>query len=48
VAIQAAASEVPWGDAMPPLALAVVLLGLLLQGLSLVPMARRLGLASPP
>ena len=48
VAIQAAASEAPWGDAMPPLALAVVLLGLLLQGLSLVPMARRLGLASPP
>jgi CPA1 family monovalent cation:H+ antiporter/cell volume regulation protein A len=48
VAIQAAASEVPWGEAMPPLALAVVLLGLLVQGLSLVPMARRLGLASPP
>ena len=48
VAIQAAASPVPWGDAMPPLALAVVLLGLLLQGLSLVPMAHRLGLASPP
>jgi NhaP-type Na+/H+ and K+/H+ antiporter len=48
VAIQAAASSVPWGDAMPPLALAVVLLGLLLQGLSLVPMAHRLGLASPP
>jgi CPA1 family monovalent cation:H+ antiporter/cell volume regulation protein A len=48
VAIQAAASPVPWGDAMPPLALAVVLLGLLVQGLSLVPMAHRLGLASPP
>jgi NhaP-type Na+/H+ or K+/H+ antiporter len=48
VAIQAAASPVPWGSAMPPLALGVVLLGLLLQGLSLVPMARRLGLASRP
>lgn len=48
VAIQAAASPVPWGNAMPPLALGVVLLGLLLQGLSLVPMARRLGLASRP
>ena len=47
VAIQAAASTVPWGDAMPPLALGVVLLGLLLQGFSLVPLARRLGLASP-
>lgn len=48
VAIQAAASQVPWGEAMPALALGVVLLGLLLQGLSLVPTARRLGLASPP
>ena len=47
MAIQAAASPVPWGKAMPPLALGVVLLGLLLQGLALVPMARRLGLASP-
>ena len=47
VAIQAAASTVPWGDAMPPLALGVVLLGLLLQGFSLVPLARRLRLASP-
>ncbi|MEB3235178.1 MAG: cation:proton antiporter [Cyanobacteriota bacterium] len=47
MAIQAAARPIPWGEAMPPLALAVVLLGLLLQGLSLVPTARRLGLASP-
>jgi CPA1 family monovalent cation:H+ antiporter/cell volume regulation protein A len=47
MAIQAAAGRVPWGDAMPALALAVVLLGLLLQGFALVPMARRLGLASP-
>jgi NhaP-type Na+/H+ and K+/H+ antiporter len=46
VAIQAAASELPWGKEMPPLALGVVLLGLLLQGFSLVPVARRLGLAS--
>ncbi len=46
VAIQAAASELPWGKEMPPLALGVVLLGLLLQGFSLVPAARRLGLAS--
>jgi NhaP-type Na+/H+ and K+/H+ antiporter len=47
VAIQAAASPVPWGQAMPPLALGVVLLGLVLQGFALVPLARRLGLASP-
>ncbi|MCS5697466.1 cation:proton antiporter [Cyanobium sp. FGCU-52] len=46
LAIQAAASPVPWGRAMPPLALGVVLLGLLLQGFALVPLARRLGLAS--
>ena len=49
MAIQAAAQadRVPWGAQMPALALAVVLLGLLLQGFALVPMARRLGLASP-
>lgn len=47
IAIQAAAGSTPWGQAMPALALAVVLLGLLLQGFALVPMARRLGLASP-
>ena len=46
VAIQAAASDVPWGKEMPPLALGVVLLGLFVQGFSLVPLARRLGLAS--
>jgi CPA1 family monovalent cation:H+ antiporter/cell volume regulation protein A len=51
LAIQAAArhDEVgTWGLLMPPLALGVVLLGLLLQGTGLVPMARRLGLASIP
>jgi NhaP-type Na+/H+ and K+/H+ antiporter len=46
LAIQAAASDVAWGSRMPPLALGLVLLGLTLQGLSLVPAARRLGLAS--
>lgn len=46
LAIQAATSGVRWGREMPPLALAVVLLGLLVQGFSLVPLARRLGLAS--
>lgn len=45
IAIQAAASPVSWGSAMPSLALAVVLLGLIAQGLSLVPLARWLGLA---
>ena len=47
MAIQAAASGVPWGGLMPPLALGVVLLGLLAQGFALVPLARRLGLATP-
>ena len=46
LAIQAASSSAPWGREMPPLALGVVLLGLVLQGFSLVPLARRLGLAS--
>lgn len=46
VAIQAAASGVPWGNEMPPLALGLVLMGLLVQGFSLVPLAERLGLAS--
>jgi NhaP-type Na+/H+ and K+/H+ antiporter len=46
LAIQAASSGVVWGREMPPLALGVVLLGLLLQGFALVPLARRLGLAS--
>jgi len=48
MAIQAAASGVPWGHLMPPLALGVVLLGLLGQGFALVPLARRLGLTTPP
>jgi NhaP-type Na+/H+ and K+/H+ antiporter len=46
LAIEAAASPAPWGHEMPPLALGVVLLGLLGQGFALVPLARRLGLAS--
>jgi NhaP-type Na+/H+ and K+/H+ antiporter len=46
LAIQAAASGVAWGKPMPALALGVVLWGLVLQGLTLVPAARRLGLAS--
>ena len=44
IALQAAASDVPWGDAMPAFALAVVLLGLVVQGALLSPLARRLGL----
>jgi CPA1 family monovalent cation:H+ antiporter len=46
LAIQAASGEVPWGREMPPLALGLVVLGLVLQGFALVPLARRLGLAS--
>jgi CPA1 family monovalent cation:H+ antiporter/cell volume regulation protein A len=46
LAIQAASTTAPWGREMPPLALGVVLLGLLLQGFSLVPLARRLGLGA--
>lgn len=42
-----ASSSVSWGKTMPPLALAVVLFGLLFQGFALVPIANRLGLASP-
>ncbi|KZR68591.1 K(+)/H(+) antiporter NhaP [Prochlorococcus marinus str. MIT 1313] len=41
-----ASSSVSWGKTMPPLALAVVLFGLLFQGFALVPIANRLGLAS--
>ena len=47
LAIQAAAHpEIGqvWGQWMPPIALGVVLLGLLAQGLSLMPLARHLGL----
>jgi NhaP-type Na+/H+ and K+/H+ antiporter len=46
IALQAAASDVRWGDAMPAFALAVVLLGLVVQGALLSPVARRLGLVS--
>ena len=48
MAIQAWASPASWGKLMPPLALSVVLLGLLIQGFALVPIARRLGLVSKP
>jgi NhaP-type Na+/H+ and K+/H+ antiporter len=48
IAIQAASSTVPWGRDMPAFALAVVLLGLVLQGFALVPLARRLGLVGAP
>ena len=47
MAIQAWASPVAWGKLMPPLALAVVLLGLVIQGFALVPIAHRLGLVLP-
>ena len=47
MAIQAWASPVALGKLMPPLALAVVLFGLLLQGFALVPIAHRLGLVLP-
>ena len=47
MSIQAWASPAPWGKLMPPLALAVVLFGLLLQGFALVPIAHRLGLVLP-
>ena len=49
LAIQAAAQAKgpdAWGMYMPPLALGVVVLGLLVQGFSLVPLAQRLGLTS--
>jgi NhaP-type Na+/H+ and K+/H+ antiporter len=47
VAIQASASDVPWGARMPALALTVVLCGLLGQGFLLIPAAQRLGLTAP-
>ncbi|MEB3322040.1 MAG: cation:proton antiporter [Synechococcaceae cyanobacterium] len=47
VAIQAAATSVSWGRAMPALALAVVLFGMLGPGFALVPVANRLGLTTP-
>jgi NhaP-type Na+/H+ and K+/H+ antiporter len=46
IALQAAATNVPWGPAMPPIALGVVLLGVVGQGLALGPLVRRLGPAS--
>ena len=47
MAIQAWASPVAWGKLMPPLALAVVLLGLVIQGFALVLIAHRLDLVLP-
>ena len=47
MAIQAWASPVALGKLMPPLALAVVLFGLLLQGFALVPIAHPLRLVLP-
>ena len=48
IAIQAwSTSDVSWGADMPPLALAVVLFGLFIQGFALVPMARRMNLTLP-
>ena len=44
MAIQAWSSSASWGRLMPPLALAVVLFGLVIQGFALVPVAHRLGL----
>jgi NhaP-type Na+/H+ and K+/H+ antiporter len=46
MAIQAWNSPASWGKLMPPLALAVVLLGLVIQGFALVPIAHRLGVVS--
>ena len=47
MAINAWSSDVSWGASMPPLALAVVLFGLFIQGFALVPMARRMKLTLP-
>ena len=47
MAIKAWSSDVSWGASMPPLALAVVLFGLFIQGFALVPMARRMNLTLP-
>ena len=47
MAIQAWSSSASWGRLMPPLALAVVLFGLVIQGFALVPVAHRLGLVVP-
>ena len=48
MAITAWSSGFSWGVAMPPLALAVVLYGLFIQGFALVPLARRMNLTLPP
>ena len=47
MAIQAWHSTASWGELMPPLALSVVLLGFLIQGFELVPIAHRLDLVLP-
>ena len=47
MAITAWSSGVSWGASMPPLALAVVLYGLFIQGFALVPLARKLNLTLP-
>lgn len=47
LAIDAWASGVSWGQDMPPLALAVVLCGLFIQGFALVPLARRMKITVP-
>ena len=47
LAINAWSSGVSWGVLMPPLALAVVLYGLFVQGFALVPLARRMHLTLP-
>lgn len=47
LAINAWSSGVSWGVLMPPLALAVVLYGLFVQGFALVPLARRMQLTLP-
>ena len=47
MAIQAWHSTASWGALMPSLALSVVLLGLLIQGFALVPIAHRLDLVLP-
>ena len=47
MAIDAWSSGVRWGPSMPPLALAVVLFGLFIQGFALVPLAERMNLILP-
>ena len=47
LAIDAWSSGVSWGASMPPLALAVVLYGLFIQGFALVPLAERMNLTLP-